>query len=62
MLPHDHFVQSVGGKKFATVLAGPPWRFHNKCWGFEYTPDWNTYSNHSGSKTAATNQLDLLRT
>ncbi len=30
MLPHDHFVQSVGGKKFATVLAGPPWRFHNK--------------------------------
>ena len=30
MSPHDHFVQSIGEKRFATVLADPPWRFHNK--------------------------------
>lgn len=30
MSPHDHLIQSVGEKKFATVLADPPWRFHNK--------------------------------
>ena len=30
MNPADDLLSSVGGRKFATVLADPPWRFHNK--------------------------------
>ena len=30
MSPADDLLKSVGDRKFATVLADPPWRFHNK--------------------------------
>lgn len=30
MNPADDLLSCVGGQKFATVLADPPWRFHNK--------------------------------
>jgi N6-adenosine-specific RNA methylase IME4 len=30
MNPADDLLSWVGGRKFATVLADPPWRFHNK--------------------------------
>lgn len=26
----DHFCQSIGGKKFSTILADPPWQFQNR--------------------------------
>ena len=30
MSPADDLLEKVDGRKFATVLADPPWRFHNK--------------------------------
>lgn len=30
MSPIDDLLKSIGDRKFATVLADPPWRFHNK--------------------------------
>lgn len=30
MSPADDLLERVGGRKFATVLADPPWRFQNK--------------------------------
>lgn len=29
MIPADDLLERVGGRKFATVLADPPWRFQN---------------------------------
>ncbi len=29
-VPATEFLQAVGGKKFATILADPPWRFANR--------------------------------
>ena len=26
----ESLLQEIGGKRFSTVLADPPWRFHNK--------------------------------
>lgn len=30
MSPAEDLLASIGGRKFGTVLADPPWRFHNK--------------------------------